>query len=78
MQTTIQFGSTSTFQEWRNFKGILSGAKATEEPLLKGGSNSENLVLHLSKQLQAGGMIKENVQTLPPAFPEKYFLNLVA
>jgi len=78
MQTTIQFGSTSTFQEWRNFKGILSGANTTEKPLLKSGNNSENLVLHLTKQLQAGEMIKENTETLAPAFPEKYFLNLVA
>ena len=56
MQTTIQFGSPSTFQEWSKFKGILSEAKTNEKPLLKSGSNSENLVFHLTKQLQVGGL----------------------
>ena len=54
MQTTIQFGASSTFQEWSNFKGILNKGKVKEkEPLLKNGSNAENLILHLTKQLQA-------------------------
>ncbi len=61
MQTTIQFGASSTFQEWSNFKGILSKGKAKDlsarqagkEPLLKNGTNAENLILHLTKQLQA-------------------------
>jgi len=53
MQTTIQFGASSTFQEWSNFKGILNQVKPSEKPLLKNGNNAENLIMHLTKQLQA-------------------------
>ncbi|MCE3226338.1 MAG: hypothetical protein K0S32_889 [Bacteroidetes bacterium] len=58
MQTSLQFGATSTYKEWSNFKGVLSQAKAMDKPLLKNGSNSENLINHLTKQLQGGGIIK--------------------
>jgi hypothetical protein len=54
MQTTIQFGASSTFQEWSNFKGILNQVKIRKKPLLKSGNNAENLIMHLTKQLQAG------------------------
>jgi hypothetical protein len=54
MQTTIQFGANSTFQEWSNFKGVLNQAKTNEKPLLKNGSSYERLVSNLTKQLQAG------------------------
>ncbi len=54
MQTTIQFGASSTFQEWSNFKGVLTQVKTKENPLLKNGNNAENLIMHLTKQLQAG------------------------
>ena len=53
MQTTIQFGASSTLQEWSNFKGVLSQMKKQEKPLLKSESNAENLIMHLAKQLQA-------------------------
>jgi hypothetical protein len=65
MQTRIQFGSLSTFQEWSNFKGILSQGKIKEEPLIKKGGGPENLVLHLTKQLEAGGVIKEEDAMIP-------------
>jgi hypothetical protein len=58
MQTSLQFGATSTFREWSNFKGILNQAKTMDKPLLKNGTNSENLINHLTKQLQGGGIIK--------------------
>lgn len=54
MQTTIQFGSPTTFQEWSNFKGKLNELKKNEGPFLTKGSNAENLVYHLTKQIQAG------------------------
>lgn len=56
MQTTIQFGSNSTFQEWSNFKGKLQQSVNNEKPLLKSGSGYESLVLHLTKQLQTGSL----------------------
>lgn len=58
MQTVLQFGNPSTFQEWSNFKGMLSQAKKTEKPLLKNSNCSDNLVLHLTQQLQGSGLIK--------------------
>ncbi len=54
MQTTIQFGASSTFQEWSNFKGVLSQVKTNQKPLLKNGGSYERLVFNLTKQLQAG------------------------
>ncbi|MGZ3901113.1 MAG: hypothetical protein ACXVNM_05865 [Bacteroidia bacterium] len=63
MQTTLQFGNPSTFQEWSNFKGILKNAKKDEKPLLKNGNNSENLVIHLTQQLQGAGIIKNFGET---------------
>jgi hypothetical protein len=68
MQTTIQFGNPSTYQEWSQFKGMLKQGKAKEE-LLKKGTDSENLVLHLTKQLQGGGIIKES-KGIVPIFPD--------
>lgn len=69
MQTSLQFGASSTFQEWRNFKGILKQVKTEDKPLLKNGNNSESLVLHLNQQLQGGGVIKDfagtEILTLP-------------
>ncbi len=69
MQTKLQFGNPSTFQEWSNFKGILKQVKTEEKPLLKNGSNSESLFLHLTQQLQGGGIIKgfreTEILTLP-------------
>ncbi|MBA3665641.1 MAG: hypothetical protein H0W61_15765 [Bacteroidetes bacterium] len=58
MQTKLQFGNPSTFQEWSNFKGILKQVKTEEKPLLKNGNNSENLVIHLTQQLGGAGIIK--------------------
>ena len=69
MQTTIQFGNPSTFQEWSAFKGMLQQGKTKEAPLLKNGTDSESLVLHLTKQLQGGGIIKEN-EGVVPIFPD--------
>jgi hypothetical protein len=69
MQTTIQFGASSTFQEWSNFKGILKQVKTEAKPLLKNGSSAENLVLHLTQQLKGGGIIKGLEQEVViPAF----------
>ncbi|MCW3078033.1 MAG: hypothetical protein JWO32_2642 [Bacteroidetes bacterium] len=69
MQTKLQFGNPSTFQEWSNFKGILKQVKTEEKPLLKNGNSSESLVLHLTQQLQGGGIIKNfgdpEILTLP-------------
>jgi hypothetical protein len=70
MQTVLQFGNPSTFQEWSSFKGLLSRAKKTEQPLLKNGSSADNLVFHLNQQLQTGSIIKglDQPDILLPAF----------
>jgi hypothetical protein len=70
MQTVLQFGNPSTFQEWSNFKGLLKQAKKTEKPLLKNGSCADNLVFHLTQQLQEGSLIKglNQPEILIPAF----------
>lgn len=54
MQTTLQFTESSTLKEWSNFKGKLTEAKSGGKPLLKSGSNAENLFMHLTQQLQSG------------------------
>lgn len=58
MQITIQFGATSTLQEWSNFKGQLNRVKNKETPLLKNANNTEDFISHLTKQLQKGALIK--------------------
>jgi len=63
MQTSLQFGNPSTLQEWSNFKGILKTIKKEEKPLLKNGNNSENLVIHLTQQLEGAGIIKNFAET---------------
>lgn len=69
MQTKLQFGNPSTFQEWSNFKGVLKQLKTEEKPLLKNSNNPESLVLHLTQQLSGGGIIKgfgeTEILTLP-------------
>lgn len=54
MQTTIQFGSPSTLQEWSNFKGKLQQAKKEEIPLFKKSSGAESLIYQLTKQMNLG------------------------
>lgn len=70
MQTVLQFGNTSTFQEWSSFKGMLNKAGKAEKPLLKSGNSADNLVFHLTQQLQEGSLIKgiNQADFIIPAF----------
>jgi len=52
MQTTIQFSSPSTFQEWSNFKLKLNNLKADQKPLLNKKSDVDVLLSHLTEQLR--------------------------
>jgi hypothetical protein len=42
--------STSTMQEWLNFRNILTEKDRSDRPLIKKAENPANLVYHLAKQ----------------------------
>jgi hypothetical protein len=68
MQTSLQFGNPSTFQEWSAFKKEMVNGKRVEKLSVRA-EGAEGLILHLSKQLQGGGIIKEVIEDIP-LFPE--------
>lgn len=57
MQTTLQFGNTSTIQEWTNFKGLRKSTKA-EPAAIKNHGSAGLLIDHLTKQLEGSSVIK--------------------
>jgi len=65
MQTSLQFGTTSTMQEWNSFRKSLTKGKKDVSPLNQGLSGSENLIFHLTRQLEGGGILRENEEVIP-------------
>jgi hypothetical protein len=80
MQISIQFGASSTFQEWSNFKGLLNQPKSGQQPFLQNNTRVENLVYHLGKKLQEAAEPKVIVvdEKELPSFPPNRFIKLVA
>lgn len=54
MQTRIEFEVSSTLRDWGNFKEMLVQKKEGVRPRVQGGSKSEKLIYHLTRQLNAG------------------------
>jgi hypothetical protein len=62
MQTVLQFGNSSTIQEWSNFKGLLKSKTCTI--LMQNSEGPADLIDHLTKQLQGASVIKKwNMRT---------------
>jgi hypothetical protein len=65
MQTSLQFGATSTLQEWNSFRKSLTKEKKDVSPLNLGLSGSENFILHLTRQLEGESILRENEEVIP-------------
>jgi hypothetical protein len=65
MQTSLQFGATSTLQEWNSFRKSLTNGKKEVSPTGQGLSGSENLMLHLTRQLEGGSILRESEEVIP-------------
>jgi hypothetical protein len=51
-------------QEWNSFKRSLTKGKDVS-PLERGLSGSENFILHLTRQLEGGSILRENEEVIP-------------
>jgi hypothetical protein len=65
MQTSLQFGATSTLQEWNSFRKSLTTERKDVSPLNQGFSGSENFILHLTRQLEGGSILRESEEVIP-------------
>ena len=61
MQTSLQFDTMSSMQEWNSFKNMLQKGNDVKQ----GSSSSEQLMFHLSRQLEGGGILKESKLVIP-------------